>query len=193
MSILLQGASGASPAQLLLFYLVIYVIVVPIVSVFLHRDAKRRGASPGVWIAVWCLLALVGLIGYAIFALVYLTARPKQVLYDTQGNPLLPAVPPGPMEGAPPPSGWPQPGGWTPAPPPPPSYGPSSPPTAPQGWQPAPPPGWQPGPSPAPAQGFGPKPSKVKCPRCHTIFEYYGAPAGPTHVKCPACGEEGNI
>ena len=193
MSILLQGAPGPSISQLLVASLVIYAIVVPIVAIFVRRDAKRRGANPGVWILVWCLLALGGLIGYAIFALVYLTARPKQVLYDAQGNPLLPAIPPGPQQGALPPSGWAQPDGWVPAPP---AYGSGAGYSNPQGWQPAPPPGWQPPPATPGAASpgtFGLKPSKVKCPHCHTIFEYYAAPAGPTHVKCPACGEEGNI
>lgn len=70
------------------------------------------------------------------------------------------------------------------------------------------PPGTPPGPPTTPAAGVLPPPSvplapapippgappaRVKCPRCQSIFEYQRAVQGRTHLKCPSCGEEGDI
>lgn len=35
--------------------------------------------------------------------------------------------------------------------------------------------------------------SKVRCPRCQTVFEFTRQPQGLTQVKCPSCGMEGTI
>lgn len=186
---LLQGPTFEGfPAEIAVLLVVfifiailVAIVIVVLVAVWMYRDAKQRGESPGVWVTLFIVASIFGLVPFGILVvIIYLLTRPKEIKFDRYGNPVGPGVPP---------AAWqtPQPG-WSSPPTPPSPTGWQTAPRAPGGW-PSPPPPAPPG---APMWG-GARPSKVKCPRCHTIFEYQKMPSGPTHVKCPSCGEEGTI
>lgn len=193
LGMLLQGYPfDGFPAELaalflvfLVIALIVSVVIVILVAVWMHRDAKQRGESAGVWVTLFIVASLFGLVPFGILVvIIYLLTRPKELKYDRYGNPLVPGTPPPGWQPAPP--GWSSPTPSTPMIPPP------------TGWQAAPPsPGGWPGPPTAPPPSAplwgAARTSKVKCPRCHTIFEYQKMPSGPSHVKCPSCGEEGAI
>ena len=179
-------ALGAALVLLLLAFLAAAIIAFVLVAVWLYNDSKQRGENTALWLTLFIVVGIItGIIGAVIVLVIYLVTRSKDIKYDKQGNLLVPAAPASAAY-----FGQPQPG-WQPAPASPPLYGQAPPP----GYGQAPPP-----PAPLPtgvaprAQGWAPPVlSKVRCPRCRTIFEYQKQLVGQTHVKCPACGEEGNI
>jgi LSD1 subclass zinc finger protein len=179
-SLLLQAeALGTALVLLFLAFMVAALVAFVLVAIWLYNDCRRRGESAGLWLTLYIVLGFTTIFGAAIILVIYLLARSKEIKYDQQGNLLVPAAPyyAQPMQ--------PQ---WQPQPPASPGYAMPPPPATSSYAQPAP---MQ---SPAPAQAWIPPTlSKVRCPRCRTVFEYQRQPVGQTHVKCTACGEEGNI
>lgn len=176
---------GTALVLLLLAFIVAAVVAFVLVAIWLYNDAKQRGENSGMWLTLFLVIGIVtGIIGAVIVLVIYLATRSKDVKYDRQGNLLVPGAPSSPAYYA-------QPSGWQSPPAPSPGYGMPPSPPAPSGY----PTPQQPNPSRAVPQQpwMQPALSKVRCPRCRTVFEYQKQPVGQTHVKCPACGEEGNI
>lgn len=184
-SIFLQAeVLGATLVLLLLAFLVAAIVAFVLVAVWLFNDSKQRGENTALWLTLFIIVGIItGIIGAVVILVIYLVTRSKDLKYDKQGNLLVPGAPPAPSY-----YGQPQPQQqWQPPPPPTaPGYGMPAPPPAPY-------PMGQPGSPPRLQNWTPPSLSKVRCPRCRTIFEYQKPPVGQTHVKCPACGEEGNI
>lgn len=116
--------------------------------------------------ALWLVLTIFF---FPLSWIIWIIVRPKQKVAA--------AMPYGMMPGTPPP-GY----GYPPPPPPPPSGYP-----APYG---TPPPMAPPA---VPPPSYGGPASSVRCPKCQTVFGYQKNSMGPTRVKCPNCGTEGNI
>jgi hypothetical protein len=162
---------GGFVLLILLFVLAAFVALI-LVGVWLYRDTKQRGENTTLWLVLYAAFGLItGLLGAVVVVIIYLVSRSKEIKFDRYGNPLVPAYPSAP--------GYPAGMQWQPVPNAPPAYGTPSPTTFRSA---TPAPAWTP-----------PTLSKVRCPRCRTVFEYERQPVGQTHVKCPACGEEGNI
>jgi hypothetical protein len=167
--VLAQTASDAQLATIVGVLLVVVFIAALLFTIFvaiwINKDAKRRGANGTNWTLGFVLASvfLGPFVGGLVVLVIYVLTRPREIKFDAAGMPVIPTVPP---SLALPPMGSAAPAG---------EIGTRVAPT-PQAY--------------APAQG---PVTKVKCPRCQTIFQYQKSATGLTHVKCPACGEEGNI
>lgn len=183
--LLQQEALGATLVLLLLAFLAAAVIAFVLVAVWLHNDCKQRGENTALWLTLFIVVGIItGIIGAVVILVIYLVTRSPEIKYDKQGKLLVPTAPAPPAFYNQPQQQWQTPIASAPAP----GYGQAPPMPAP-----LPPSALPPGMQPRPQSWVPPQLSKVRCPRCRTIFEYQKQTVGQTHVKCPACGEEGNI
>lgn len=169
------------------------------------NDAKRRGHNAALWMVVWLLAPAIGaasllaslsigqpttgavafsgwvVLGAGFVLLLWIAVRRDYAVFDADGRPIHPKAV---LRKNPP-------------------FVPGQPPPSRRQWQPVQQAAWQPvgtetrptyamhvPPAPTPKT---PRRTQVRCPACHTIFEYAPNAGGPTRVECPTCRLAGTI